>query len=306
MTTTKEYNEYIRAQHERGASFSSFSSSLSLSRAQNLSLSNLLFSLTLSDFDFFFFLKQIFDNYAVEFYSLQQTLEKAISSSSINDDDHIGGVAQTPAASETNNEAEIEDSLAEMEQLVRRMDLEARSVGGNDAKQMKILRDCKAKAQELKANAREAKERRAQTESRAQLFASSSGGGGGGTGPAMLSSSNSGGEQDRRREQNSALDSMMKNTARIEQTGERIRESKGRLIETEDLGAAILQDLHRQRETIVESRESLRGADDTLSTSRKILQTMSRRAQQNKLLFYGVVTVLVITILTVAYKKLNG
>ena len=264
--------------------------SLSLSLAQNLSLSNLLFSLTLSDF-----------------YSLQQTLEKAISlsSSSINDDDHIGGVAQTPASTETKNESEIEDSLAEMEQLVRRMDLEARSVGGNDAKQMKILRDCKAKAQELKANAREAKERRAQTESRAQLFASSSGGGGGGTGPAMLSSSNSGGEQDRRREQNSALDSMMKNTARIEQTGERIRESKGRLIETEDLGAAILQDLHRQRETIVESRESLRGADDTLSTSRKILQTMSRRAQQNKLLFYGVVTVLVITILTVAYKKLN-
>ena len=246
----------------------------------------------------------------MEFYSLQQTLEKAISSlsssSSINDDDHIGGVAQTPASTETNNESEIEDSLAEMEQLVRRMDLEARSVGGNDAKQMKILRDCKAKAQELKANAREAKERRAQTDSRAQLFASSSGGGGGGTGPAMLSSSNSGGEQDRRREQNSALDSMMKNTARIEQTGERIRESKGRLIETEDLGAAILQDLHRQRETIVESRESLRGADDTLSTSRKILQTMSRRAQQNKLLFYGVVTVLVITILTVAYKKLNG
>jgi vesicle transport through interaction with t-SNAREs 1 len=254
-------------------------------------------------------LKQIFENYAVEFYSLQQTLEKAISlssSSSINDDDHIGGVAQTPASTETNNESEIEDSLAEMEQLVRRMDLEARSVGGNDAKQMKILRDCKAKAQELKAKAREAKERRAQTDSRAQLFASSSGGGGGGTGPAMLSSSNSGGEQDRRREQNSALDSMMKNTARIEQTGERIRESKGRLIETEDLGAAILQDLHRQRETIVESRESLRGADDTLSASRKILQTMSRRAQQNKLLFYGVVTVLVITILTVAYKKLNG
>jgi len=249
----------------------------------------------------------------VEFYSLQTALETAISSlslSSIDDEEGhvIGGLAQTlkAASTETNNEGEIEDSLAEMEQLVRRMDLEARSVGGNDAKQMKILRDCKAKAQELKANAREAKERRAQTDSRAQLFASSSGGGGGGTGPAMLSSSNSGGEQDRRREQNSALDSMMKNTARIEQTGERIRESKGRLIETEDLGAAILQDLHRQRETIVESRESLRGADDTLSTSRKILQTMSRRAQQNKLLFYGVVTVLVITILTVAYKKLNG
>lgn len=289
---------------------------LSLARARckislSLSLSNLSFvlSLTLSSSRRLLLKSQIFENYKVEFYSLQQTLEKAISSlssSSIDDEDHIGGFAQTPASTETNNEAEIEDSLAEMEQLVRRMDLEARSVGGNDAKQMKILRDCKAKAQELKANAREAKERRAQTESRAQLFASSSGGGGGGTGPAMLSSSNSGGEQDRRREQNSALDSMMKNTARIEQTGERIRESKGRLIETEDLGAAILQDLHRQRETIVESRESLRGADDTLSTSRKILQTMSRRAQQNKLLFYGVVTVLVITILTVAYKKLNG
>ena len=112
--------------------------------------------------------------------------------------------------------------------------------------------------------------------------------------------------EERRREQNSALDSMMKNTHRIEQTGERIRESKGRLVETEDLGAAILQDLHRQRETIVNSRESLRGADDTLSASRKILQTMSRRAQQNKLLFYLVVSVLVISIILVAYHKLNN
>jgi len=249
--------------------------------------------------------RQIFDNYSHEFQSLQQTLEKATikmkTSEEINND---GG--NNAILGET--EAEMDDCLAEMEQLVRRMDLEARSGGGNgDAEQMKTVRECKAKAQELKGLVREAKERRAQTVSRAQLFASSSSGGG--TGPAMLSSSNSGGvmgEQDRRREQNSALDSMMKNTARIEQTSERIRESKGRLIETEDLGAAILQDLHRQRETIIESRESLRGADDTLSASRKILQTMSRRAQQNKLLFYGVVTVLVITIITVAYKKVNG
>jgi len=252
--------------------------------------------------------RQIFDNYSHEFQSLQQTLEKATIKMKTSEeiDDHRDGGGGNILLRET--EAEMDDCLAEMEQLVRRMDLEARSGGGNgDAEQMKTLRACKAKAQELKGLVREAKERRAQTESRAQLFASSSSGGG--TGPAMLSSSNSGGvmgEQDRRREQNSALDSMMKNTARIEQTSERIRESKGRLIETEDLGAAILQDLHRQRETIIESRESLRGADDTLSASRKILQTMSRRAQQNKLLFYGVVTVLVITIITVAYKKVNG
>ena len=219
---------------------------------------------------------------------MRDALEKATSKNAKND----------------GNEEEMNDLLAELEQLVRRMDLEARA-GGNQEHVMKTLRDCKAKVHELKGMVREAKEEKARIESRAQLLASSSGGG---TGPAMLSSSNNstGAEQDRRREQNSALDSMMKNTAKIEQTSERIQESKGRLIETEDLGAAILQDLHNQRETIVESRESLRGADDTLSASRKILQTMSRRAQQNKLLFYGVVTVLIITIITIAYKKLNG
>ena len=42
----------------------------------------------------------------------------------------------------------------------------------------------------------------------------------------------------------------MKNTAKIEQTSERIRESKGRLIETEDLGAAILQESHNKNSMV--------------------------------------------------------
>ena len=71
------------------------------------------------------------------------------------------------------------------------------------------------------------------------------------------------------------------------------------VLETEDLGVSILQDLQGQRETIERSREALHGADDTIGRSRKILSNMSRRAQANKFAFYGVSALLFIAILTV-------
>ena len=73
----------------------------------------------------------------------------------------------------------------------------------------------------------------------------------------------------------------MDTTERLAQTGERIKESRRSLLETEDLGVSILQDLQGQRETIERSREALHGADDTISRSRKILSSMGRRARAN-------------------------
>jgi len=96
----------------------------------------------------------------------------------------------------------------------------------------------------------------------------------------------------------------METTERLARTGERIRESQRSLAETEDLGVSILQDLQGQRETIQRSREALHGADDTIARSRKILSSMSRRATANKFVFYGVSSVLAITILIILFHKM--
>ena len=84
----------------------------------------------------------------------------------------------------------------------------------------------------------------------------------------------------------------------------RIRDGKRTLLETEDLGVSILQDLHRQRETITSAREHIHGADDNIGRSRKILQAMGRRALANKAMLYGIIAMLFGAILLVAYFKL--
>jgi vesicle transport through interaction with t-SNAREs protein 1 len=98
----------------------------------------------------------------------------------------------------------------------------------------------------------------------------------------------------------------METTERLARTGERIKESRRSLLETEDLGVSILQDLQGQRETIERSREALHGADDTIGRSRKILSSMGRRATANKVAFYGVSAVLTLAIFIIIIHKLSS
>ena len=64
---------------------------------------------------------------------------------------------------------------------------------------------------------------------------------------------------------------------RLARTGDKIEEGKRMLLSTEDLGVSILKDLHKQRETIVNARETVHETDDFISKSRKVLGSMSRR-----------------------------
>jgi Snare region anchored in the vesicle membrane C-terminus len=56
----------------------------------------------------------------------------------------------------------------------------------------------------------------------------------------------------------------------------------------QELGVSILNDLHRQRQTITNARDTLHGADDNIATARRVLATMSRRLMTNKLIMGGV------------------
>lgn len=176
--------------------------------------------------------------------------------------------------------------MAECEALVRRMDLEARSVSDPSAKapMLSKLRDYKSELARLKRDAREASAEAAHADARDELLNTERGDA---SGDGVASRGQT-----------------MDTTERLAQTGERIKESRRSLLETEDLGVSILQDLQGQRETIERSREALHGADDTISRSRKILSSMGRRARANKFVFYGVSGVFALTILIIIFHKL--
>lgn len=66
---------------------------------------------------------------------------------------------------------------------------------------------------------------------------------------------------------------------------------------------SILQDLHRQRQTIGHARDTLHGADDNISRARRVLTSMSRRITTNKLIMIGIILLLLVSICLVVYYK---
>eukprot|EP00246_Nothoceros_aenigmaticus_P007399 TRINITY_DN2115_c0_g1_i1.p1 TRINITY_DN2115_c0_g1~~TRINITY_DN2115_c0_g1_i1.p1 ORF type:complete len:168 (+),score=23.49 TRINITY_DN2115_c0_g1_i1:342-845(+) len=96
---------------------------------------------------------------------------------------------------------------------------------------------------------------------------------------------------------------LLASTDRLNQTGDRIKESRRTLMETEELGVSILQDLHQQRQSLLSSRDTLHGVDDGLSKSRKILNAMGRRMNRNKWTMWTVIAALVLSIILILYFK---
>lgn len=75
---------------------------------------------------------------------------------------------------------------------------------------------------------------------------------------------------------------LLDNTEQIERTGKTLTEGYRVVLETEQIGAAVLQDLSAQRETIQRSRGRLRETDEQLSRSTRLLNTMVVRALQER------------------------
>mmetsp|Transcript_14039 Transcript_14039/g.56973 ORF Transcript_14039/g.56973 Transcript_14039/m.56973 type:complete len:234 (+) Transcript_14039:102-803(+) len=222
-------------------------------------------------------MSQIFDAYEKEF--LEFTASIARNTSSL---PSLAGDAKVQKIGET------ESDVAEAEALIRRMDLEARSQQNPAAKNPMLnkLRDYKSELARLKRESQLASRAANEANNRSQLLAG-----------AELDDSGAPTSSSQR-------DRMAQATQQLDRTGDRIRDGKRTLLETEDLGVSILQDLHRQRETIVSAREHIHGADDNIGRSRKILQAMGRRAMANKAMLYGIIAMLFGAILLVAYFKL--
>ncbi|KAM3959658.1 vesicle transport through interaction with t-SNAREs 1a [Aphomia sociella] len=85
---------------------------------------------------------------------------------------------------------------------------------------------------------------------------------------------------------------LLDNTERLERTGKNLTEGYRVVLETEQIGAAVLQDLSGQRETIQRSRGRLRETDEQLNRSSRLMNSMIIRALQDRFILVMVFLVL--------------
>lgn len=179
---------------------------------------------------------------------------------------------------------EIEAELKEADQILRRMDMEARSFSQEKSQQlMRKVKEYKADLKKITEDSRQAQGAASGgAAARAEL------------GLADNYYDTSAGQRER----------MLKTTEKLDKTSDRISQGRAQLAETEELGVSILQDLHRQRETITHAQDTLHGADDNIAKARRVLASMSRRIMTNKLIMWGICLLLVGSICLVLYYKI--
>ncbi|PRQ16235.1 hypothetical protein RchiOBHm_Chr7g0182011 [Rosa chinensis] len=91
---------------------------------------------------------------------------------------------------------------------------------------------------------------------------------------------------------------------RINQSSDRIKSSRRTVLETEELGITILQDLHQQRQSLLHASNNLHAVDETITNSKKVLVAMTRRMSRNKWIMGSIVGVLVLAILLILHLKI--
>ncbi|PQP97649.1 vesicle transport v-SNARE 13 [Prunus yedoensis var. nudiflora] len=168
--------------------------------------------------------------------------------------------------------SEIKAGIDDAESLIRKMDLEARSLPPNiKAVLLAKLREYKSDLNNLK--------------SEVKRFVS-------GMADTLTASADQRGR-------------LMMSTERLNKSSDRVKDSRRTMLETEELGVSILQDLHSQRQSLLHANNTLHGVDDNIGKSKRVLTSMARRMSRNKWIIGSVIAVLVIAIALILYFKLK-
>lgn len=94
---------------------------------------------------------------------------------------------------------------------------------------------------------------------------------------------------------------LLDNSERIERTGNRLAEGYKTILETEQLGTAVLQDLSSQRETLQKSRSRLREANEDLRQSSRIMNSMIMRSLRERAVLFGVIAIFIVVVFSTFY-----
>ncbi|XP_027126701.1 vesicle transport v-SNARE 11 isoform X1 [Coffea arabica] len=219
-------------------------------------------------------MSQVFDGYERQYCELSANLSKKCTTATILDGEQ-----------KKQKISEVKAGLDDADTLIRKMDLEARSLPPSvKASLLAKLREYKTDLNNLKTEVKRISSANSNQAARDELLES-------GMADAMMVAADQRGR-------------LMMSTERLNKSSDRIRESRKVMLETEDLGVSILQDLHQQRQSLLHANNTLHGVDDNISRSKKILTNMSRRMSRNKWIIGSIIAALVIAIILILYFKL--
>lgn len=218
-------------------------------------------------------MSEVFEGYERHYCELSANLSRKCDSASL-----ISDVEQ-----KSEKVSEIQSGLDEADVLIRKMDLEARSLQPSaKAALLAKLREYKADLNKLK---REFKRISSPQAARDELFESG------------IADTHAVSAEQRER--------MAMSVERLNQSSDRIRESRRSVLETEEIGISVLEDLHQQRQTLLHAHTKLHQVDDAIDKSKKILTAMSRRITKNKWIVTSIIVALVLAIIFIIIYKIS-
>ncbi|XP_061369681.1 vesicle transport v-SNARE 12 isoform X1 [Gastrolobium bilobum] len=221
-------------------------------------------------------MSEVFEGYERQYCELSANLSRKCSSASLVSDQE----------QKQQKFSEIKAGLDDADVLIRKMDLEARSLQPSvKAMLLAKLREYKSDLNMLKKEFKRLTSPTADQAAREDLLEA-------GMADAHLASAD-------QRER------LTMSVERINDSSERLRESRRTMLETEEIGVSILQDLHQQRETLLNSHKKLHGVDDAIDKSKKVLTSMSRRITRNKWIVASLIGALVLAIVVILFYKLS-
>ncbi|KVH98514.1 hypothetical protein Ccrd_023269, partial [Cynara cardunculus var. scolymus] len=193
-------------------------------------------------------MSQVFQGYERQYCEISANLSRISTSAAVLDGEQ-----------KKQKVSEIAGGLEEAEALLRKMDLEARSMPpGLKASLLAKIREYRNDLNNLKSEMKRLKSGNANLAARDELLDS-------GRADAMQ---------------------------RLNKSTDAVKESRRTMLETEELGVSILHDLHQQRQSLLHANTTLHGVDDTIGRSKKVLTSMSRRMNRNKWIIGSIVAVL--------------
>ncbi|CAG8522359.1 5066_t:CDS:2 [Diversispora eburnea] len=192
---------------------------------------------------------ELFQSYEQEFEQIAQSI-----SGKIND--------TLPLLTGEKRKATIraaEREIEEAEEIVAQMEMEVLNLPPSTRTRLQArMRIYKSNVEKLKRDLRAARSRITGTSDRDELLAGSSG-------------------TDLDSESMNQRAKLLSGTERLADSSRRIQDSHRIALETETIGANVLEDIRRQREQILHSRNTLMEADSYIDKAQRTLNNMRRR-----------------------------
>ncbi|KAF7313717.1 t-SNARE coiled-coil-like proteiny domain-containing protein [Mycena chlorophos] len=219
----------------------------------------------------------LFDSYEADFQAFIDTIRQK-----------LDGDAEDTGEARKASLRRAEMELDEADEMVSQMEIEIQGIPQSIRPQYQTrLRTAKA---DLSRYKKQYKDVQAQV-ARSSLLSSSS------NHAAFTSDEPYGAASDRTR--------LLAGTAVLEDGTKRLQDSHRIALETENQGADILMNLRQQREQIVNSRDTLQNANNSIERASGTLKGMIRRMYQQRVVTGAIIVVLVLLIGIILYEKLS-